>query len=285
VKRRSAFVTGCSSGIGRATVLLLAARGYEVIASARNLADIEKLAAVENVRVTRCDVSDEDSVRAAIEFAARDGKLDLIVNNAGYALVGPVVFADPDQARAEFEVNTFGPVRVIRRALPFLLKSDDARTIQVSSIGGRVHVPLAGWYTASKFALEGLNDALRFELEPLGIKVVSILPGPVLTEFMSKLKVEELPADAPELCRRYMAHYAQRRGGPRRGAVSAEVVAQVILRAAECRRPRARYVVTAPAKLFNVARKFVPDRAWDYLTKRVYGFDKVELRYRQAMEP
>lgn len=281
--QRAAFITGCSSGIGRATARLFAERGYEVVATARRLTDLADLNDYERVHVTECDVRDEESVRKAVEFAAACcGGIDVLVNNAGYALVGPVATTSLDQARQEFEVNTFGPPRVIQAALPYLLKSDRARVINVSSIAGRVHVPLAGWYTASKFALEGLNDALRFELDPLGVRVISILPGPVLTPFMKKVSVPDLPASAPELYRRYMAHYEQRRAGRRPGAVSAETVARVIWRAAASGRPRSRYVVTAPAKLFNVARKFVPDRMWDYLTKRVYGFDSIERVYRRT---
>ncbi|MBI5058417.1 SDR family oxidoreductase [candidate division KSB1 bacterium] len=280
MRGRTVVVTGCSSGIGRATATLFAESGFEVVATARRQVDLQELAVHERIHVTECDVSDEDSVRAAIEFAVnRCGGIDVLINNAGFALVGPVATIALQDAQHQLDVNTLGPVRVTQHALPHLLKSAQPRVIQISSIGGRVYIPLAGWYSASKFALEGLNDALRFELEPLGVKVVSILPGPVHTQFLSKLVFPELPKGAPELYRRYQAHYGRRRDRRRPGAVSAEAVARIILSAALSPRPKSRYFVTAPAKLFNVSRKFLPDRVWDYLTKRAYGFDKVEREY------
>lgn len=276
---QTVFITGCSSGIGRAAALRFAASGWNVVATARRLEDIASLQA-PNLAVTTCDVTDNASVTAAIGVAlTRFQSLDVVINNAGYAHIGLVESTPLDAAQQQLAVNTFGVIRVVQAALP-ALRARQGRIINISSIAGRTLVPLGGWYSASKFALEALNDALRFECAPQGIHVISILPGPVLSDFMDKLHVTPLSADAPELHRAYLRHYEQRRKRKRPFAVTPEQVAALIVKAANTSHPRARYFITVPARTFNFSKKFVPDKLWDRLTKRAYGFDKVDAALR-----
>lgn len=284
--RRTVFITGCSSGIGRASALYFGAQGYQVVATSRNLQDITDLAKTsEHIRITTCDVTQNESIRQAVQFAQdRFGKVDVLINNAGYALIGPVESISLDEARKQFEVNTFGVMNVIKHIAPIMRQSKRGRIINVSSIAGRTLVPLAGWYSASKFALEAVNDALRFELGPQGIDVISILPGPVLSHFLDKLNISPLSEDSPQLYRRYMQHYETRRARHRPFAVSPELVAALIFKAASTSRPRARYYITLPARIFNLGKKFIPDKFWDRLTKRVYGFDSIDNEYKNSTE-
>jgi NAD(P)-dependent dehydrogenase (short-subunit alcohol dehydrogenase family) len=284
---RVAFVTGCSSGIGRAAAIRFAHGGYNVIATARHAESLNELAELgDHVFVHACDIADDGSVRTAVAAGvARFGRINVVINNAGYAEIGPVEMVPLDRARLQFEVNTLGAIRVINAVAPHMRAQGGGRIINVSSIAGRALVPLAGWYTASKFALEALNDALRFELGPQGIDVISILPGPVLSDFMRKLHVTPLDATSPLLYRMYMNHYETRRSGARAFAVSPEQVAALIVNAATVKSPRARYYITVPSRVFNLTKKFIPDKTWDWLTKRAYGFDCIDRSALRKAKP
>lgn len=278
---RVIFITGCSSGIGRASALLFARHKYKVIATARNLNDLQELQQISeqeqlNLKITACDVTDENSVLQALEFAKQSfGSIEILLNNAGYALISPVESVSIEEAQKQFDVNTFAPLRLIQLVAPQMREKGWGRIINVSSIGGRALIPLAGWYSSSKFALEALNDALRFELEPFGIKTISILPGRVETEFRAKVIAPDLPKNSPPLYQKFLEHLAQRQKNLKGTGLSAEKVAEVILQAAESSNPKPRYYVTREAKLVAFAKRFISDRRWDKLTKSSYGFDKM----------
>ncbi len=278
------FITGCSSGIGRATALAMLRSGYDVAATARDIRSLENIADEAGTfggKLLRlyCDLSDTISIdSAAVKTLSEFGGLDILINNAGYAAVGPVELVSLDKARRQFEVNTFGAISLIQLFAASMRAQGGGKIISVSSIAGRMHVPMAGWYSASKQALEALHDALRFELGPDNIRVVSVLPGPVGSSFMQNLDVEGLPDYAPRLYEDYMQHYHLRRNN-RPFMISPDEVAVQIVRIVKSRNPRPRYYMTAPAKLFSFARRLFSDRMWDYLTKKAYGFDRVDLQY------
>lgn len=263
---RLALVTGTSTGIGRAIAIHLAQRGFEVLAGVRKAED-----APPGLEPIVLDVTSDDDIAAA---AGRVGRtLHALVNNAGIAVNGPVEVVPVEQWRRQFEVNLIGQVAVTRALLPALLNSR-GRIVNISSISGRVAWPLIGPYTASKFALEAVTDALRREVGPLGVHVVSVEPGGIATPVWDKSRAEgermlsAMPADAR---RRYdgliggIVHHAERLA---RDGLPPEAVAEVVADALTARRPRTRYVIGGQAKAQAVLARLLPDRAFDALVAR-----------------
>jgi NAD(P)-dependent dehydrogenase (short-subunit alcohol dehydrogenase family) len=252
-----------------------------VIATARRpetLNDLVALAEREHLhlKAAACDVTDEGSMQRAVEFAhASFGDIHVLVNNAGYGLIGPVEAVPVSEARRQLEVNTLGPMRLVQLVAPDMRRARWGRIINVSSVLGRIVQPLNGWYCASKFALEALSDALRMELAPFGIRTVSILPGPVRTKFVNNVTVSELPSGAPAFYRGLL-EFRQRRREMRPFEIPADKVARVILRAIHSSRPRPRYVLTLPARVGLCLRPFFTDRAWDRVMSAYSGLNRLK---------
>ena len=178
-----ALVTGASSGIGEATAQRLHGLGYLVYGLARRVDRMEGLNRM-GVRTLAVDITDESATAAAIEqIVTEQGRVDLLVNNAGYGSYGALEDVPLSEARYQFEVNVFGLARLIQLVLPHMRRQGSGRIINISSIGGKIYEPLGDWYHAAKFAVEGLSDSLRVELRPFGIDVVIIEPGAIRTEW------------------------------------------------------------------------------------------------------
>jgi NAD(P)-dependent dehydrogenase (short-subunit alcohol dehydrogenase family) len=266
---KAVLVTGCSSGIGRATAEVLARGGRAVYATARRVETIDDLASA-GCNLLRLDVCDEDSMRAAVDTIAREhGAVGVLVNNAGYGQEGAVEDVPVDEVRRQFETNLFGLHRLTQMVLPGMREQGWGRVVNVSSMGGRLTFPGGGVYHASKHALEALSDALRYEVRPFGVDVVVIEPGLVRTRFgeTSVGSIHSVSGDSSPY-RDFNAGVAKVVGGAYEGAmarlaVEPEAVARVIEKAIEARHPRARYVVPGFVKLLLLARRVLPDRAWD----------------------
>ena len=184
---KTIFITGCSSGIGLASARLFAAKGWNVVATLRDPADAPPDFAMPNVLVAALDVSDRASIETAVEQALkRFGRIDVLVNNAGYGLNGPVEGATEGQMRAQFDVNVFGPIRVAQAVLPSMREKGAGLVVNVSSIAGMIGMPISPLYVASKHAVEGLSESMRFELKPFGIRVKLLQPGGTRTDFISR---------------------------------------------------------------------------------------------------
>ena len=181
--RQTALVTGASAGIGKATVKALLEAGYTVYAAARrveNMRDLEDLGSV----VLKMDVTNEEDLVAGVErINSEQGGVDILVNNAGFGLYGPMEDIPLDDARYQFEVNLFGLARLTQLVLPHMREQEAGKIVNVSSIAGKMHAPLGSWYIATKHALEGWSDCLRFELKSFGVDVIIIEPGLIHTEF------------------------------------------------------------------------------------------------------
>ena len=222
-------------------------------------------------------------MRQAVDFAHQAfGPIHVLVNNAGFGLMGLLELASLDKARQQLEVNTLGPMRLIQLIAPDMRAASWGRIINVSSITARVVIPFSGWYAASKFALEALNDALRLELHPFGIRVVSILPGPVKTDFIQNIVLATHDDAKPELYRRAEQAYVEFRKRPRPFEIAADDVARTIVRVAEARNPRPRYFLTAPARISAFGRRFVSDRFMDRVLRAVYGINKLSRSVKQS---
>jgi NAD(P)-dependent dehydrogenase (short-subunit alcohol dehydrogenase family) len=267
-ERRSeaVLITGCSTGIGRATALYLADRGHTVYATARKLDSISDLEA-SGCRLLELDVTDEESMTAAVrKVEADEGAVGVLVNNAGYSQSGAVESIPMDAVRKQFETNVFGLVRMCQLVLPKMREQRWGRIINISSMGGRLVFPGGGFYHATKFAVEALSDALRFEVKGFGIDVIVIEPGLIKTEFgTAAVSSLEPAADGP------YAHFnsvvgsstagAYEGGGLARFGAGPEAVAKAIEK--RIRKPRSRVPVTASARILLTLRRVMPDSVWD----------------------
>ena len=261
------LVTGASSGIGRATAVEFARRGHQVYAAARREEVLAGLADGErNIRPVGLDVTDADSVqRAWAKIQAETGGtgVDVLVNNAGFALTGPVEVLPDEAVRRQFDTNVFGVLNVTRAVLPAMRARGSGRIINVSSIVGRVSFGLMGVYGATKYAVEALSDALRLELRGFGITVVLIEPGFVATNLGSAADAESgrgpVPPAYQELAEtgtRYLARQLAK-------GIPASQVAATIANAAESRNPRTRYVVPGTMRPLIAMLTALPDKAAD----------------------
>lgn len=270
---RVALVTGASSGIGRATALALAAHGFVTYATARRPEALTDLRG-QGLRTLALDVTDEATLVAAVRTVeAEHGAIDVLVNNAGYGEMGPIEEVSLARWRQQFETNVFGLVRLSQLVLPGMRARGWGRIINVSSGGGEFTFPLAGAYHASKYAVESLSDALRFEARPFGIDVVVVQPSVVRTQLVDAA-LDTLRAVASSPYAALIDSYTrQSRESIARGTaiLTPEQIAAVIVRAALARRPRTRYKVGAIARVLPVLRRVLPDRAWDALITRMFG--------------
>jgi NAD(P)-dependent dehydrogenase (short-subunit alcohol dehydrogenase family) len=267
------LITGCSSGVGRAAALAFRSAGYATFATARNPAALADLGAM-GCETLALDVTDEGARRAAVEAVEkRFGAVGVLVNNAGYGQYGPIEEISLDAMRRQFETNVFGAMRLSQLVLPAMRRAGQGRIVNVSSVAGRVSIMGGGPYHAAKFALEAIADALRPEVEPFGIDVVNVLPGPIATHFEATLMktIPGLDADAgpyaafkKNLARRMHAFLIP--GGF--GVVTAEHVASVVFKAASATRPRTRYSVGFIARFGPLGRALAPDRLVDAITRR-----------------
>lgn len=226
--------------------------------------------------VVRCDVTREDDLLGLVDSALeRFGSIDVLVNNAGYGQFGGIELVTAAQARAQLEVNTIAPLRLAQLVLPHMREKGRGKIINISSVAGRIVLPWGGWYAASKFALEALTDAMRLECRPFNVQVVSVLSGPVQTDFVTKLQMSEPGATSPEFQHRIHEHAQARRKRSREGAWTSQMTAELLLSIARSSNPRTRYVTTSVGKAAVLLRKFLPDRLWDRLIVRAYGAQKI----------
>jgi NAD(P)-dependent dehydrogenase (short-subunit alcohol dehydrogenase family) len=269
------LITGCSSGIGWATAERLAQKGWTVYATARNVGAIEPLGE-RGCRLLPLDVTDEESMRSAVEEVERtEGAVGFLINNAGYSQSGAVEAVPMQKVRRQFETNVFGLVRMCQLVLPGMRRQGFGRIVNLSSMGGRLTFPGGGFYHASKYAVEAISDALRFEVRGFGVGVVVIEPGLIRTGF-AQTAVDSMGEDGSGPYAGFDAGVARatrdnyERGPLARLGGGPEAVAGTIERAISTPRPRARYTVTPSAKLMISARRLLPDRAWDALLRFFY---------------
>ena len=270
-----ALVTGASSGIGEAAARGLLAAGFTVYAAARR-ADRMAALADAGIRTVSLDVTDADSSeRAVASILEAEGRIDVLVNNAGYGSYGSVEEVPLTTAQAQLDVNVLGLARMAQLVIPHMRAQRSGRILNVSSMGGRFAMPLGAWYHASKYAVEGLSDALRMELAPFGIEVVLIEPGSIRTEWggIAAGNLQDVSGDGPYA--RQAAAMALTIGGSSgpaaRLASRPEVVAKAIVKASTARHPRTRYLPGFGAKPLVFLRAVLPDRAFDALIARGLG--------------
>lgn len=271
VPSTAVLITGCSSGIGHATAEHLAGEGWKVYATARRPKTIADLAQ-KGCETLALDVCDEDSMTAAVSAVTEaEGAVGVLINNAGYSQSGAVETVPPDQVRRQFETNVFGLIRMCQLVLPGMRDQHWGKIVNIGSMGGRLTFPGGGLYHATKYSVEAISDALRFEVRGFGVDVILVEPGLITTGFADAATatvesdeggpyakfnhaVSKLTTEA------YAGPMARLGAGP-------DAVARTISGALRAGRPKARYPVTLSAHLMINQRRFTPDRLWD-LTMR-----------------
>ncbi len=273
--RNWVLITGCSTGIGRALVPLCRASGWGVVATARNIADLADLTPGEDLRILPLDVTNPATIASAAAACA-DLHLQALVNNAGYGQVGPLELLRPEELRAQFETNVIGLHTVTNAFLPLLRRAPGARILQVASMLGRLSIPLAGPYNASKHAVVALAESLRLEVGR-EVAVVLVEPGAIRTAFRDTLS--KAWGDLPERARgtRYetvIARYmAKRKDQAERFAMDAGTCARRMLRALNAKHPPRRLVIGRDAFWAGKLKALLPAAWWESLLRRAYGLD------------
>jgi NAD(P)-dependent dehydrogenase (short-subunit alcohol dehydrogenase family) len=277
--QKVAVVTGSSSGMGFETSLILARNGFYTYATMRKvegegskqLADITKS---ENLtlKIIRVDVNDDRSVNDAINSITKENdRIDVVVNNAGYDLMGALEETSMEELKGQFETNLYGPVRVMQSVIPIMRKQGGGTIVNVTSLGGRISFPLNSAYHATKFALEGLSESIQYELEPFGIKIIVIEPGGVGSNFLKNLKMVSKadPSSSPygsiqNSVSEYFKQWSQNLTHP-------SEVAKAVLQAVTSDNPEFRYVVGKDAVMTLDSRRNMSDREFQDMIKKQIG--------------
>jgi len=262
------LITGASTGIGRETVKLFQAKSWKVAATMRRPEDAADLQKIVDVECLRLDVTDIDSIKAAIAATIdKFGRIDAIVNNAGYGLLGPFEAATEEQCRRQIETNIFGLMNVCREIIPYFREQKRGYIVNIASLGGRVAFPYSSLYNATKWAVEGFSESLQYELEPFGIRVKLIEPGPIKTDFYGRS--QEI-AQKHGLTVYDAAHEKflsfMNEGGET--APDGSLVAQAIYDAVTDGSSRLRYTVNTKGLLF--LRRVLPDGLFRFAVKKIF---------------
>ena len=272
-----ALVTGSSSGIGFETSLALARNGYHTFATMRNLGKDEKIKQIIekedlSIEILELDVDSEESVNRAIKTVSeKNGRIDVLVNNAGYGMWGTVEDVSIDEFKKQFETNFFSIIRLIQKVAPIMRKQNSGNIVNISSVAGRIGFPVSPAYISSKFALEGLSESLRFELMPFGINVIIIEPGVIKTNFFDSMKMSEKSqqdSTYKEITDKVISGVKMM---AEMGTHPKEV-ADVVIKTLGEEKPLPRYVIGNDAMMFLEAKKMKTDIEFEnYLKKELYG--------------
>ena len=260
-----ALITGASSGMGKAAALRFHAAGYTVFAGARHVDRMQDLKA-HGIHVLKLDVTSETDnaafVQAALDTA---GRIDVLINNAGYGSMGAIEDVAPAEAKRQFEVNVFGALNLTQLVLPTMRRQHFGKIINNSSIGGQLYGPLGGWYYASKHALEALSDALRLEVKPFGIDVIIIEPGGTATNWQKVANDHMLAATPTDSAYRHLVEVFAHGSDQLTFKATGDDIAQLMLKAGQARRPKTRYQLALTDKIAVIAARKLSYRTFDTL--------------------
>ena len=269
-----AVVTGSSSGIGLATSLALAKNGYLTYATMRNLAKQDSIQSIADkqhlpIRVVQLDITDENSIKSAIQsILSESGRIDVLVNNAGYVLTGALEDIGIDEIKALYETNVFGVIRVTQTVLPIMRKQGKGRIINISSGAGRIGYPGDSAYISSKFALEGLSESMAFEVEQFGIKTVLVEPGFVRTNIGENIVIAKKSQGPNSPYSQMMQRMSSYRGKMLENASDADLVAEVVVEATTAKEPNLRYLAGKDVQQMVAARKSMSDEEFQKMVKQ-----------------
>ncbi|WP_298541270.1 oxidoreductase [uncultured Aquimarina sp.] len=268
MKEKVILVTGASSGIGKETAIQLINEGHIVYTAARRVKNMEALDALGGFPLQMDITKDEDIQNVVNTIIEKHQKIDVLVNNAGYAIYGAIEDTTIEDARRQFEVNIFGLGRLTQLVLPYMRKQQSGKIINISSMGGKMYTPLGSWYHATKHALEGWSDCLRLEVAQFGIDVVIIQPGAIQTEFgdvMTKPLMERSGNTAYSKLAKAIEKSTIDTYNKTGGGSPSSVISNLISKAIKARKPKTRYVAGKYAKPMMFIRKYFGDRIFDKL--------------------
>ena len=270
---KTILITGASSGIGKATAKALIEKGYIVYVAARRLEkmnDLKKLGCIP----VKMDITNEEDIQAVVnQITTEHGGVDILVNNAGFGMYGAMEDTTIEDARYQFEVNLFGLARLTQLLLPKMREQKSGKIINISSIGGKIYTPLGSWYYATKHALEAWSDCLRIELKAFNIDVVIIEPGIIKTEF-ADVMIEPMLKRSGNTLYSKLAHKlaeATKNSYETNSASEPEVIADLILKAIEAKKPKTRYAGGSLATPLLFIRKWGGDRTFDWILGKMMG--------------
>jgi short-subunit dehydrogenase len=269
--KQTALVTGASSGIGKAIAKQLLKDGLEVYVAARR---VEKMKELEDLGATalKMDITKEEDIQEVVrKIGEQSGGVDVLVNNAGYAIYGAMEDTAIDDARRQFEVNIFGLARLTQLVLPYMREKKAGKILNMSSMGGKIYTPLGSWYHATKHALEGWSDCLRLELTPFNIDVVIIEPGAIKTEFGDVMIGPMLERSGNTVYGDLTHRVAKavRESYEKGNASDPSVIADVVSRAVKASRPKTRYAAGKFARPILFLRRWLSDRTFDKVISRM----------------
>ena len=261
------FITGASSGIGRETAKLFQAKNWKVAATMRSPEKEEDLQKIVDLQCLRLDVTDINSIKAAInETLERFGRIDAVVNNAGFAVVGPFEAATPEQIKKQFDTNVFGLMNVCREILPYFREQKRGFIVNIASVGGRVTFPLYSLYNSTKWAVEGFSESLQYEIDQFNIRVKIVEPGPIKTDFYGRSQ-EVMSKEGLNAYDYFAARAIPNMQKAGQNAPDGSVVAQTIYDAVTDGSKKLRYPVNTKGML--TARRFLPDSVFMKIMKQV----------------
>lgn len=273
--QKTVLITGSSSGIGKATVKYFQEKGWNVAATMRQPNKEQELGTLSNVKLYALDVTNNESITKALHQVTADfGRIDVLVNNAGYAAIGIFEAADRDIIQRQFDTNVFGLMAMSKAILPFFRKNNGGTIVNVASVGGRLCFPLYSLYHATKWAVDGFSESLQYELKPFNIKVRIIEPGLIKTDFYSRSQQVLAMNEEPEYERilskgeKTIANFTKMGSSP-------ETVAKCTYKAAISSSGKLRYPIAGGARLFLLMRKITPDRLFRAFVQRVYFGGKI----------
>lgn len=271
MNKKVAIVTGASSGIGLETVLELLNRGFTVYGGARRTELMETIVK-KGASACALDVTDEKSMSSFVQnILDKEGRIDVLVNNAGYGSAGSIEEVPPEEIKRQFDVNVFGLGRMIQLVLPIMRKQRSGIIVNISSIAGKISSPYLGWYHAAKYSVEAISDALRMETLPFGIKTVVIEPGMIQTAWgviaAQHVRKYSCGGSYKENAENFAKYYEKRYQTEKRVLSDPKVISRTIGKAVCAKNPKTRYAVGKSAKLFLFLKKVLPDKLYQYLAE------------------
>lgn len=262
------LITGASSGMGKVTAIDLAQKGHIVYGAARNVNGMKELVEAGGHALGMDVTSDAELKKGVSDIIKKEGRIDVLWNNAGYGLYGPVEEISMEAARNEMEVNVFGLARLTQLVIPHMRKQKSGLIINTSSMGGRIYFPLGAWYHASKHALEGFSDCLRIELKPFGIDVVVLEPGAIETGFYDVMSANIPKKSLKGPYKKLVSVFVNMDTDSMQGS-SASVISETVQEIIDAERPKTRYVVGRMARPMMFIRKWGGDRIFDRILSRM----------------
>lgn len=272
MKKKVALVTGGSSGIGEATAKTLSKNGYVVYASARRIEKMNEIFRNYDINTIQLDLTNEESIINCVDFVIKkEGRIDVLINNAGFAQMGSIEDTPMEIGKQHYIVNIFGTTHLIKLVLPHMRKNGFGKIVNVSSIGGKIAGPFGGWYQSSKFALEGMSDSIRLEVKKFGIDVIILEPGAIKTPMLESLSASVLETSGKGVYKSMAKKCVETLKELHKKATPPDDISLIILKAIQSRKPKIRYPFGPSSSMYLFMRKILSDKQFDKLILRQFA--------------